>query len=321
MSDLLIQEEAQVNNDKEHLLKKLEVLKKERNAVILAHYYQDPLIQDVADFMGDSLALAQKAKETNADVILFCGVHFMAETAKILNPEKIVLIPDMEAGCSLADSAPKDEFEKWIKAHPDHTVISYINCTADVKAMSDIICTSSNADKIVASVPKDTPICFAPDKYLGRYVMKKTGRDMVLWDGTCQVHEIFSERDVIKLMGENPGAQVLAHPECPDNILDYADFIGSTSKIISYAAESENKDFIILTESGIIHEMRKIAPGKNFIPVPSLEGCACNECPFMRKNTLDKMVKALEKLKPQIIMDEGLRLRALKPLERMLELS
>ncbi|MBE2190138.1 MAG: quinolinate synthase NadA [Desulfobulbaceae bacterium] len=303
------------------LIEKLNRLKKERNAVILAHYYQNAEIQDVADFMGDSLALAQEAKKISADVILFCGVHFMAETAKILNPTKTVLVPDMDAGCSLADSAPPELFRKWVDEHHDHVVISYINCSADVKAMSDIICTSSNAHKIVNSVPLDTPICFAPDKYLGSYLAKKLGRDMVLWNGSCQVHEIFSESEVINLMHQFPDAAVLAHPECPENILDYADFIGSTTAIIKEATTSAKNDIIVLTESGIIHQLKKIAPHKNYIPVPSLEGCACNECPYMKLNTIAKMVSALETLQPEIIMDESLRLRTLRPLERMLELS
>ncbi len=305
----------------EKLTDKLFRLKKERNAVILAHYYQDPMIQDVADFMGDSLALAQAAKTTTAEVILFCGVHFMAETAKILNPNKIVLVPDMNAGCSLADSAPAPEFRKWVDEHPGHTVVSYINCSAEVKAMSDIICTSSNAERIIASIPKDTPICFAPDKYLGRYIAKKTGRDMVIWNGSCQVHEIFSETEVINLMNKYPDAVVLAHPECPDNILAYADFIGSTTGIIKEAVTRTEKRFIILTEPGVIHQMKKAAPDKEFIPVGSIGGCACNECPHMRLNTLEKMVNALENLQPLIIMKPELISRALLPLERMLELS
>jgi len=245
----------------------------------------------------------------------------MAETAKILNPEKIVIIPDMKAACSLADSAPKDEFAKWISEHPGHTVISYINCSSDVKAMSDIICTSSNASKIVNSVPKEVPILFAPDKYLGNYLIKKLGREMVLWNGSCQVHEIFSEREVINLMNKYPEAAVLAHPECPENILAYADFIGSTTAIINAGATWKEKDFIILTEPGVIHQMKKLAPEKNFIPVSSLEGCSCNECPYMRLNTIDKMITALETLQPQINIDEALRIRAAKPLEKMLELS
>ncbi len=302
-------------------LERLAQLKKKRNAVILAHFYQDPTIQDVADFMGDSLALARAAQNVEADVILFCGVHFMAETAKILNPTKTVLVPDMEAGCSLADSAPKEEFEKWVKEHDDHIVVSYINCTADVKAMSDVICTSSNAVDIIKALPADKKICFAPDKYLGAFVSKQTGRDMVMWDGSCEVHQEFSEKEVINLMSKYPDAEVLAHPECPEHILAYADFIGSTAKIITTAAESDAKQFIILTESGIIHEMKKRIPGKEFIPVPSLDGCACNECPHMRKNTIDKMIAALENMQPELLMDEEVRLKALKPLEKMLELS
>ncbi len=302
-------------------LERLAQLKKERNAVILAHFYQDPTIQDVADFMGDSLALARAAQNVEADVILFCGVHFMAETAKILNPTKTVLVPDMEAGCSLADSAPKEEFEKWVKEHDDHIVVSYINCTADVKAMSDVICTSSNAVDIINALPADKKICFAPDKYLGAFVSKQTGRDMVMWDGSCEVHQEFSEKEVINLMSKYPDAEVLAHPECPEHILAYADFIGSTAKIITTAAESDAKQFIILTESGIIHEMKKRIPGKEFIPVPSLKGCACNECPHMRLNTIDKMIAALENMQPELLMDEEVRLKALKPLEKMLELS
>lgn len=302
--------------------KRLLELKKEKNAVILAHYYQDPDIQDVADFMGDSLALAQKAKKTDADVILFCGVHFMAETAKILNPTKTVLIPDMDAGCSLADAAPPDEFRRWVEARPDNVVISYINCSAAVKGMSDIICTSSNADKIVNSVPKDKKICFAPDKHLGRHVMKQTGREMELWDGTCEVHVNFSENELINLMNKYPEANFLAHPECPENILDYADFIGSTSKIINFAKISDDKEFIIGTEPGIIHEIKKQAgEKKKYYPLLGLDGCSCNECPYMRLNTIDKMISALEKMQPEIVMDADSIEKAAKPLERMLEIS
>lgn len=296
-------------------------LKKERNAVILAHYYQEPLIQDIADFLGDSLQLAQQAKKTNADVILFCGVHFMAETAKILNPDRIVIIPDLEAGCSLADSAPADRFQEWTEKFTGHTVISYINCSAAVKALSDIICTSSNAVKIVNSLPKDTPICFAPDKYLGAFVQKKTGRDMVLWDGTCQVHEQFSELELINLIKTHNDAVILAHPECPENILNYADFIGSTTSIISYAVNDSRKKFVIATEPGIIHQLEKMSPEKQFFPLPGLNGCSCNECPYMRLNTLDKMIAALETLSPRIELPEEIRIKAQKPLERMLELS
>jgi quinolinate synthase len=304
-----------------NLFTQIEKLKREKNAVILAHYYQDPDIQDVADFMGDSLALAQYAQNTEADVILFCGVHFMCETAKILNPSKTVILPDLNAGCSLADSAPPEKFKNWLKQHPEHTVISYINCSAEVKGMSDIICTSSNAEKIINSLPKDEKIIFAPDRLLGSYLVKKTGRDMLLWNGSCQVHEFFSEKEIIKLKTRNPQAEILAHPECQDNILQHADLIGSTTKIIKYATESLNDTFIIVTEPGVIHQMEKIAPHKNYITAPNLDGCACNECPHMRLNTLEKMVSALETLEPQIEMEEELRLKALKPLERMLALS
>ncbi len=309
------------NSSNTEKLEKLSRLKKERNAVILAHYYQDETIQDAADFLGDSLALAQQAKQTAADVILFCGVHFMAETAKILNPNRIVLVPDLNAGCSLADSAPAGKFREWKESHPGHIVISYINCSAEVKALSDIICTSSNAVKIVGSVPKDKKICFAPDKYLGAHVIKKTGRDMVLWDGSCQVHEIFSEQELIALMGKHPDAGVLAHPECRQNILDYADFIGSTKAIIDYAAASRSKEFIIATEPGIIHEMKKKAPGKVFHPLPSADGCSCNMCPHMRLNTIDKMINALETLSPEITLPGEIIQKALLPIEKMLELS
>ncbi len=305
----------------ESLVEKINRLKKERNAIILAHYYQDPSIQDIADFLGDSLALAQQAKKTNADVIVFCGVHFMAETAKILNPDKIVVMPDLNAGCSLADSAPPDKFKKWVEEHPSHVIISYINCSAEVKAMSDIICTSSNAEKIIRSVPDSTPICFAPDRYFGSYLIKKTGRKMVLWNGTCQVHESFSEQELISLQRKHPNALVLVHPECPENILHYADYIGSTSGIIKFATESSNEEFIIATEEGIIHQLKKKNPDKTFYPLASLNGCACNQCPHMRVHTLEKVYNALLTLEPQITMDEDLRLRALKPLERMLELS
>ncbi len=303
------------------IFSRLSQLKKERKAVILAHYYQDPDIQDVADVMGDSLALAQHAVKTDAEVILFCGVHFMCETAKILNPGKTVILPDMDAGCSLADSAPRDEFKSWVESHPDHTVISYINCSAEVKAMSDIICTSSNAEKILNSLPNNEKIIFAPDKFLGSYLMEKTGRDMLLWNGSCQVHEIFSEKELVKLMIRHPGAEVLAHPECDENILRHAHHIGSTTSIINYGAKSNTTEFIIATEPGVIHQMEKANPDKTFIPLPSNDGCACNECPHMRLNTLEKMVTALENLSPEITMEEDLRIKALVPLERMLALS
>ena len=302
-------------------IEKLNKLRKERNAVILAHYYTEGEIQEVADFLGDSLALAQAAKETTADVILFCGVHFMAETAKILNPDKIVLLPDLEAGCSLADAAPEAEFRKWREAHPNHTVISYINCSTQVKAMSDIICTSSNAETIVNSVPEGTEICFAPDKHLGSYLSKKLNRKMELWDGSCQVHELFSEQSLIDTMQANPFALVLAHPECPEHLLGYADYIGSTTGILNFAVKCDSKEFIILTEPGIMHQLKKNAPDKEFHTIAGLDGCSCNNCPYMKLNTIDKMIAALENLEPRIELDEDLRFKALKPLERMLELS
>ena len=302
------------------MLKKIQQLKEKHNAVILAHYYQEPEIQDMADFVGDSLELSRKAAGTDADVILFCGVHFMAETAKIVNPEKKVIIPDMDAGCSLADSAPEEKFKEWVNKYPDHIVISYINCSAEVKALSDIICTSANAKKVVESVPKDKKILFAPDKFLGRYIMKETGRDMVLWNGTCQVHEIFSERELVRLRVEHEHAKVLAHPECEENILIHADFIGSTSALIKNVNETNDEKYIIATEPGIIHQMKKQNPNKQFIPLPPNNGCACNECPHMRLNTTDKIVDVLSNLKNEITLDEDVRVRALKPLNRMLDI-
>jgi len=302
-------------------LDKLLKLKKEKNAIILAHYYQDPNIQDVADYMGDSLALAQYAQKTDADVILFCGVHFMSETAKILNPSKTVLIPDLEAGCSLADSAQTQEFSDWVKAHNNATVISYINCSAEVKAMSDIICTSSNAEKIINSIPKNQPILFAPDKFLGAYLRKKTGRELILWNGYCQVHAIFSLKDLIKLKVRHPKAETIAHPECEENLLEHADFIGSTTTLIKYTQKSKANEFIVVTEPGVIHQMEKLNSNKNYIPLGNTEGCACNECPHMRLNTLDKMIKALETLSPEIILKDTIIARATPPLIKMLELS
>ncbi len=302
------------------MLNRIQELKDKHNVVILAHYYQEPEIQDIADFVGDSLELSRKAATTDADVILFCGVHFMAETAKIVNPAKKVILPDMDAGCSLADSAPPDKFSEWLKQYPDHVVISYINCSADVKAMSDIICTSANAKKVIESVPKDKKIVFAPDRLLGQYMVKETGRDMVLWDGTCQVHEIFSEKALIKLKLQYSNATVLAHPECDENILIHADFIGSTSAIIRYVQSSAEQEHIIVTEPGVIHQMQKNNPSKTFIPLPNNTGCACNECPHMRLNTMEKIVDSLENLKHEIILDENIRVKALKPLNRMLEI-
>jgi quinolinate synthase len=296
-------------------------LKKELNAIVLAHYYQDPDIQDVADYLGDSLGLAQQAAQTEADVIVFAGVHFMAETAKILNPNKLVLLPDLNAGCSLADSCPPREFAAFKAAHPDHIVISYINCTAEIKAMSDIICTSSNAVKIVSQIPKEQKIIFAPDKNLGRYVMKQTGRDLVLWQGSCIVHETFSEKSIVQLQAEHPNAEIIAHPECEEPILRHAHYIGSTTALLKYSQQNSTQEFIVATEPGIIHQMQKKAPQKRFIPAPTLNNCACNECPHMRLNTLEKLYLAMKNKTPEITMPEEIRLAALKPIQRMLELS
>jgi quinolinate synthase len=295
--------------------------KQELNAVILAHYYQDPDIQDVADYIGDSLGLSRKAAETDAEVIVFAGVHFMAETAKILNPDKLVLLPDLEAGCSLADSCPPAEFAKFKSAHPDHLVISYINCTAEIKAMSDIICTSSNAVDIVNQIPEDQPIIFAPDRNLGRYVAQQTGRDLVLWEGSCIVHETFSERRIIELKVEHPNAAIIAHPECETPVLRHAEYIGSTTALLKYAKQSEKSAFIVATEPGIIHQMQKEAPEKQFIPAPAQNNCNCNECPYMRLNTLEKLYLAMEHKQPEIILPEEVRVRALQPIQRMLEMS
>lgn len=296
-------------------------LKKERNAVLLAHFYQESEIQDLADFVEDSLGLARRAQKTNADVIVFAGVHFMAETAKILNPSKKVVIPDLEAGCSLADSCPPDQFADFKAKHPGHLVISYINCSAAVKALSDIICTSSNAEKIVSQIPKDQPLIFAPDRNLGKYIIKKTGRDMVLWNGTCIVHEIFSEKKLVQLKVKHPEARVIAHPECEPHVLQHADFIGSTSRLLHYVQEDTSKEFIVVTESGILHQMEKAAPNKILIPAPPDNSCACNECPHMKRNTLEKLYLCLRDLSPEIILTEPVRLAALRPLERMFELT
>lgn len=297
--------------------------KEELNAVILAHYYQEPDIQDVADFIGDSLQLARQAQQTDADVIVFCGVHFMAETAKILNPDKKVILPDLGAGCSLADSCPAETFEAFIERHPGHAVISYVNTSAAVKALSDVICTSSNAEKVIASIPGEQPIIFGPDQHLGRYLVKKTGREMVLWPGTCIVHTLFSEKKIRQLKVRYPDAEVLAHPECEDRVLRLADHIGSTSSLLKRVTESSAPRFIVATEPGIIHQMQKLAPGKVFLRAPGEGGAceACSECPYMRLNTLEKLHKCMVDLEPEIMLDEGLRLRALKPIERMLELS
>ncbi|MFN6537058.1 MAG: quinolinate synthase NadA [Nostoc sp. EkiNYC01] len=299
----------------------IETLKKELNAVILAHYYQEPDIQDIADFIGDSLQLAKAAEKTSADVIVFAGVHFMAETAKILNPDKLVLLPNLNAGCSLADSCPPEAFAAFKAAHPDHLVVSYINCSADIKAMSDIICTSSNAVKIVQQIPKDQPIIFAPDRNLGRYVMEQTGRDLVLWQGSCVVHETFSEKKIVELKIAHPEAEAIAHPECETSVLRHASFIGSTAALLKHCQNSPAQEFIVATEPGIIHQMQKLAPEKRFIPAPPINNCACNECPFMRLNTLEKLYWAMKNRTPEITMSEDIRLAALRPMQRMLEMS
>jgi quinolinate synthase len=297
-------------------------LKTERNAVILAHYYQESEIQDLADFVGDSLQLSQAAAKTTADVIVFCGVHFMAETAKILNPDKIVVIPDLAAGCSLADGCPAPAFAKWLEKYPGHTVVSYINCSADVKALSDVICTSSNAVKIVKALG-DEKIVFAPDRYLGAFVAKQANRpDMVTWEGSCIVHESFSERRLLELMAKYPDAEVIAHPECHEGILRHAAHVASTSGLIEYAKKSPKQAFIVATEAGILHKMQQAAPGKTLIPAPPEdETCSCNECPFMRKNTLEKLYLCMRDLQPQIDVPEATRVKALAPIQRMLEMS
>ena len=296
-------------------------LKKERNAVLLAHYYQEPDIQDIADYIGDSLGLSQEAAKTEADVIVFAGVHFMAETAKILNPSKKVVLPDLEAGCSLAEGCPADAFAAFKARHPGHAVISYINCSAAVKALSDVICTSSNAEKVVRSIPADQPIVFAPDKNLGAWLIKKIGRPMVLWPGTCVVHETFSERKLVQLKIEHPEALVLAHPECEEAVLRHADVIASTTGLLQAAIASPAKILIVATESGILHQMEKACPDKTFVPAPPEANCACNECPFMKRNTLEKVYLALRDLEPEITLPEDLRVAALRPIQRMLELS
>ena len=305
------------------LVKEIKRLKKKKNAVILAHYYQVPEIQDIADFVGDSLQLSQKAAETDADIIVFAGVHFMAETAKILNPDKIVVLPDLKAGCSLADSCPPEAFEKFTKAHPDHIVITYVNCSAEVKALTDIVCTSSNAVKIVNSVPKDVPIIFAPDKNLGRYVSKQTGRDLLLWDGSCIVHEAFSIDKLIALHKKYPDHKIIAHSESEEHILNTASYIGSTSGMINFVKAHPNEKFIVATEAGILHKMQQEMPDTELLPAPAVEDntCACSECHFMKMNTLQKLYDCLLNESPQIEVPEHIRKRALVPIERMLELS
>jgi len=303
------------------LFEAIQQLKQELNAVILAHYYQDPDIQDVADYIGDSLGLSRQAAGTKADVIVFAGVHFMAETAKILNPDKLVLLPDLAAGCSLADSCPPAEFAAFKAAHPDHLVISYINCTAEIKAMSDIICTSSNAVKIVRQIPPEQPILFAPDRNLGRYVMAETGREMLLWQGSCIVHETFSEQKIVELQVRHPQAEVIAHPECEPGVLRHASFVGSTTALLRYVQQREAPAFIVATEPGIIHQMHKQAPDRKFIPAPPTGSCACNECPYMRLNTLEKLYLAMKRRSPEVTLPESIRQAALQPIQRMLAMS
>lgn len=304
-----------------NLFSEIERLKKEKNAVLLAHYYQEPDIQDVADYIGDSLGLAQQAAKTNADIIVFAGVHFMAETAKILNPQKKVLLPDLKAGCSLADSAPTDLFRQFKLKYPDHLVVSYVNCTAEIKALSDIICTSGNAEKIIESIPKDQPIIFAPDKNLGAYLNKKMGRNMVLWNGACMVHEIFSLEKITKLKIRHPEAKVIAHPECEEAVLNIADFIGSTTQLLKFCKTDKSSSYIVVTETGIIHQMQKENPYTNFIPAPPNNNCACNDCPHMKLNTLEKLYLCMEYELPEITMDADLIAAAKKPIDRMLEIS
>jgi quinolinate synthase len=296
-------------------------LKKEMNAVILAHYYQESEIQDLADFIGDSLQLSQQAAKTDADIIVFAGVHFMAETAKILNPDKLVLLPDLNAGCSLAEGCPAALLEKFKQKYPDHLLISYINCSAEVKALSDIICTSSNAVKIVKQLPPEQKIIFAPDKNLGKYVMKESGRDMVLWQGSCIVHETFSEKKILRLKFEHPDALIIAHPECEESVLNNADYIGSTSGLLKFVSESENEKFIVTTEPGIIHQMQLKNKTKVFIPAPPESNCNCNECPYMKLNTLEKLYLCMRDKKPEITMEKEILRKALKPLQRMLDMS
>jgi quinolinate synthase len=303
------------------LFHEIELLKKEKNAIVLAHYYQEPDIQDVADYIGDSLGLAQKAEKTEADMIVFAGVHFMAETAKILNPSKKVVIPDLKAGCSLSDSCPPPLFKKFKEQHPGHLVISYINCSAGIKALSDIICTSSNAQKIVESLPAEQKIIFAPDKNLGAYINKQTGRNMVLWNGACMVHEIFSLEKITKLKIRHPQAKLIAHPECEEPVLRLADFIGSTTQLLKYSQQDSANEFIVATETGILHQMQKSSPHKTFIPAPPTNSCACNDCPHMKRNTLEKIYLCMKYEVPEILMEEELRLAAKKPIDRMLELS
>jgi len=304
-----------------NLSNEIQRLRQERKAVILAHYYQEPEIQDLADFVGDSLQLSQQAAQTDAEVIVFCGVHFMAETAKILSPAKTVVIPDMDAGCSLADRCPADQFEKWLERFPGHEVVSYINCSAGVKALSTLICTSSNAVRVVESIPKNHPIVFAPDRHLGKWVAKQTGRDMVLWPGFCIVHEQFTAKRVAALRIQHPEAKVVVHPECDATVSQLADFVGSTAALLKFVEKDTARAFIVGTEAGILHQMHRLRPDAELIPIPADSGCNCSLCPYMKLNSVEKLYLALRDLKPEIILDEGIRIKALKPLERMLALG
>lgn len=311
-----------IPTDKIDYIAEINRLRKEKNAVILAHYYQIPEIQDIADFVGDSLSLAQEAAKTNADIIVFAGVHFMAETAKILNPSKTVVLPDLNAGCSLADSCPTSEFEPFVKAHPNHVVVSYVNTSAEIKALTDIVCTSSNAKKVIDSIPKDTPIIFAPDRNLGDWLIRQTGRDMLLWDGACLVHEAFSIDKILELHKENPNAEIIAHPESERHLLKVAKYVGSTSGLLKYVQESDSKEFIVATEVGILHKMQQLVPEKTLIPAPVEDSsCSCSECEFMKMNTMRKLYLCMQHEQPEVIIEEKLRKRALKSIERMLEVS
>lgn len=303
------------------LFAEIERLKKEKNAIILAHYYQEPDIQDIADYIGDSLGLSQEAAKTDADVIVFAGVHFMAETAKILSPNKKVLLPDVKAGCSLADSCPPHLFKKFKEKYPDHLVITYVNCTAELKALSDIVCTSTNAVQIVESLPKDQKIIFGPDRNLGAYVAKKTGRDLVLWNGACMVHEIFSQEKITKLKERHPNAKFIAHPECEEVVLKMADYVGSTTGLLKYTISNPATEFIVATESGIIHQMEKANPTKTFIPAPPNNSCACNDCPYMKRNTLEKLYLCIKNGMPEVTVPEHIIEQARKPIQRMLDIS
>ncbi|MCU0372652.1 MAG: quinolinate synthase NadA [Ignavibacteria bacterium] len=318
---MIITEAKKEIKTREFYVNEINRLREELNAVMLAHYYQEPDIQDIADHIGDSLQLAQAAEKTNADVIVFAGVHFMAETAKILNPDKLVLLPDLNAGCSLAEGCPADMLAKFRANYKDHIIISYINCSAAVKAMSDIICTSSNAEKIVKQLPESQKIIFTPDKNLGRFLVKKTGRDMVLWQGACIVHETFSEKKILQLKLEHPKAKLIAHPECEEHILNYADYIGSTSGLLKFVQTENSEEFIVATEPGILHQMEKAAPGKKFIIAPPEANCSCNECPYMKLNTMEKLYLCMKNKSPEIILDADIQRKALIPIQRMLEMS